>query len=90
MKDQKSNRRALSRRQLFPLLGGSLILPFLGFGKTVDQVESGNEEEYETLLKPDGTTVKVKVSAIKRSKVVKQNLSNKSLLNWLGKSGKHE
>jgi len=69
-----------------PILGGSLLLPFLGFGDTVvEEVSNPEDEEYQTLLKPDGTTVKVKVKTIKKSKVVKKNVSNKSFLNWLGK-----
>jgi hypothetical protein len=65
-------------------------MPFLGLGSPINKEiinldEDDKEEEYQTLLKPDGTTVKVKVSAIKKSKIVKQNISNKSFLNWLGK-----
>ena len=44
-----------------------------------------NDEEYQTLLKPDGTSVKVKTSTLKNSKVVRKNISNNSLLKWLGK-----
>lgn len=88
MKDQPSGKnRKISRRGILPLLGSGLLIPFLGFGKADDATETSSEkdEEYQTLLKPDGTTVKVKVSALKNSKVVKKNLSNSSFLNWLDK-----
>ncbi len=85
--EDKSKPEKISRRNLFPLLGGALLMPFLGSASPSDNsIESEDENEaYETLLKPDGTTVKVKVSTLKKSKVIKKNVSNKSLLTWLGK-----
>lgn len=85
--DNKSRKsRKISRRGILPILGSSLLLPFLGFGKPVsDEIINTEDEEYQTLLKPDGTTVKVKVSVLKKSKTIKKNISNKSFLNWLGK-----
>lgn len=88
MKDQSKNGKQISRRGMLPLLGSGLLIPFLGFGKT-DLVEESpqvdDNEEYQTLLKPDGTTVKVKASTLKNSKVIKKNISNNSFLNWLDK-----
>lgn len=84
MKAKNKKGKIISRRVMLPILGGSLFIPFVGFGKTVEEI--AEEEEYESLLKPDGTTVKVKRSALKNSKVVKKNVSNKSLLKWLGKN----
>jgi len=86
MENKSNEERKISRRGILPILGGSLLLPFLGFGNTViDEPSNPEDEEYQTLLKPDGTTVKVKVSAIKKAKIVKKKVSNKSFLNWLGK-----
>ena len=72
-----------TRRGFLPILGGSLLLPFLGEAKPKDARDE--EDQYEILLKPDGTPVKVRKSALKKSKTVKKKISNKSLLNWLGK-----
>ena len=80
MTNQSIKKKQISRRSIFPLLGSSLLIPFLGFSNNKTTV---SDEEYETLLKPDGSTVKVKVSTLKKSKIVKKNISNKSLLNWL-------
>ena len=79
--------KQISRRGILPILGGSLLIPFLGFGNSIgDEKKSIDEnEEYQTLLKPDGTAVKVRVSALKKSKIIKKNISNHSLLNWLGR-----
>jgi len=90
MKDKSRKGTKISRRGILPLLGGSLLIPFLGFSNPInDEIintsEEEKEEEYQTLLKPDGTTVKVKISAIKKSKVIQEKISNKSFLNWLGK-----
>ena len=85
MKDNTRKGKQISRRGILPIIGSTLLIPFLGFGNSTTQETVGPEEEYRTLLKPDGTAVKVKVSAIKKSKIIKENISNKSLLNWLGR-----
>ncbi|MBT8281095.1 MAG: hypothetical protein KJO16_05915 [Muriicola sp.] len=78
--------KSISRRGILPLLGTSLLLPFLGNSKTQDIKKDPEEEvQYETLLKPDGTIVKVKVNALKKSKVVKKNIPNSTFLQWIGK-----
>ena len=61
----------ISRRGMLPLLGSGLLIPFLGFGKTEDAIDTttAEDEEYKFLLKPDGTTVKVKASAISKYKI---------------------
>ncbi len=82
-KPSKGNR--LSRRSMLPILGSALLIPFLGIGKPTQSEPEEKEDEFQTLLKPDGTVVKVRSSTIQKSKVVQKNLSNKGLLNWLGK-----
>ena len=72
-----------TRRGFLPILGGSLLLPFLG--KASPTKLEQEDEEYETLIKPDGTPVKVRKSALKHAEVVKKQISNKKLLKWLGK-----
>ena len=88
MKNKSRKGTQISRRGILPLLGSALIIPFLGFGnasKNESHISKEEEEEYQTLLKPDGTAVKVKVSTLKKSKIIQKNISNKSLLNWLGR-----
>ncbi len=87
MKNKSRKGEKISRRGMLPLLGGSLLIPFLGFSNT-KKPESPIEEEgedYQTLLKPDGTTVKVKTNTLKNSKVLKKNLTNTSFLSWINK-----
>lgn len=87
--DEKTKKGTqISRRGILPLLGSTLLLPILGFGKTstIDKIAFPDEnEEYQTLLKPDGTAVRVKVSTVKNSKIIQKNVSNESFLNWLGR-----
>jgi hypothetical protein len=88
MENKSKKGRTVSRRGILPLLGSTLLIPFLGFSKSfpnANALSQENDDEYQTLLRPDGTTVKVKKSVIKNSKIVKQKVSNKSLLNWLGR-----
>lgn len=88
MNEKTKKGTQISRRGILPLLGSTLLLPILGFGKTsiADEIVLPEEnEEYQTLLKPDGTTVRVKVSTVQKSKIIKKNISNESFLNWLGR-----
>jgi len=87
MKDKSRKGAKISRRNILPILGSTLLIPFLGFGKSDNDEKKDLEDnhEYQTLLKPDGTAVKVKVSTIEKSKIVQKNINNKSFLNWLGK-----
>lgn len=88
MKTTTRKGKQISRRGILPILGSTLLIPFLGFGKSTSNnisISEGENEEYQTLLKPDGTTVKVKVSTLNKSKVISKNISNKSFLNWLGR-----
>ena len=84
MKNKSREGTKISRRGMLPLLGGGLLIPFLGFSNS-DTHNIPEDEEYTTLLKADGTAVKVKTSTLNKSKIVKKNISNKSFLNWLGK-----
>ena len=73
-----------TRRGFLPIIGSSLFIPFIGSAQN-DELESINEDDYQILLKPDGTSVKVKKSTLKESNVKKKNISNKSFLKWIGK-----
>ena len=67
MKQRFQKEKQISRRGILAILGSSLLIPFLGFGKTINEeiLISTKDEEYQTLLKPDGTIVKVKVNTLK-------------------------
>ena len=80
MKDQNK----VSRRQLLGMLAGISFIPAIAKDKKPAEL-SNIDDEFETLLKPDGTTVKVPKGAIKSAKVISNNVSNKSMLNWLKK-----
>ncbi|MBE0423344.1 MAG: hypothetical protein IBX66_05345 [Lutibacter sp.] len=87
MKDNSNKTKQISRRGVLPILGSALLLPILGFAKPIENklINTEEDQEYQTLLKPDGSTVRVKVKTVNNSKVLEENVSNKSLLNWLGK-----
>jgi len=86
MKDNLRKGKQFSRRVILPILGSTLLIPFLGYGSSdSNEISSNKEEVYQTLLKPNGTTVKVKVSALKKSTIVKKSMSNTSFLKWLNK-----
>jgi len=79
-KDQKS----ISRRGFIPLVGAGLFMPFFSKSAPLKTHNDPKEdEEFATLLTPEGEVVKVKRTALKKVKVLERNMSNKSLLNWL-------
>ena len=86
MKNKRNKKTSFSRRSILPILGSGLLLPFFGFRNFHNKPSRlVSEDEYQTLLKPDGTVVKVEVNTVKNSKVIQKNISNKSFLNWLGR-----
>lgn len=84
MKDKANKTNQISRRKILPILGSGLLIPFLGFGNinTKNLSDSANEE-YQILLRKDGTTVRVKTSELNALKSEKKNISNNALNNWL-------
>jgi len=77
----------LSRRKFLPLLGGTALLPFLGFSEKNIPL-STKRNNVRILLRADGTSVKVDESVLKSARVVKKNLTNRSLLGWLNPKSK--
>ncbi|NCT17531.1 MAG: hypothetical protein COZ75_09980 [Flavobacteriaceae bacterium CG_4_8_14_3_um_filter_34_10] len=85
MKNSSKKKNQISRRGFLPMLGGGLILPLLGFGKPSPEALGEDSDAYQTMLKADGTTVRVKKSVLENAKVIEKNISNKSFLGWLNK-----
>jgi len=85
MKVNSGKKESFSRRQIIPFIGFSLLIPFFGFSNFKDSKTISNKENFQTLLKSDGTTVQVKESSLKNAKILKKNISNNSFLNWLGR-----
>jgi hypothetical protein len=75
----------LTRRRFFPLLGSSFLIPFVASAIDASPNSESEDEAYEVLLKPDGSTVKVKKSVLSNAEKVNQKLSNSALLGWLKK-----
>ena len=74
-----------SRRRF---VGASLLLPFLSAAQNTPTIPNKEEDdEYTTMLTAKGGVVRVRKSALKNAKIVKMNMSNKSLLDWLKLKG---
>lgn len=86
MASRSNTSKKVSRRGILPVLGSAFLLPFVGLGRTPsNEITDSDQEEYKTLLKPDGTIVKVRASSLKQARIVRKNMSNSSFLKWLGK-----
>lgn len=81
----KKIKNQISRRGFLPILLGGLIFPLLGFGKPSPEVLGEDSDAYQTMLKADGTTVRVKKGVLENTKIIEKNISNKSFLEWLNK-----
>ena len=73
MKDDSKNPKGIDRRKFLPILGSGLLLPLL----PAEDAESEKEDSsaYKNLLKPDGTAVRLKISSLKKSSVLKKKIS---------------
>lgn len=81
----KKTNSQISRRGFLPMLVGGLVLPILGYGKPSPEALGEDSDTYQTMLKADGTTVRIKKSVLGKAKVIEKNISNKSFLVWLNK-----
>lgn len=77
-------KKKFTRRSVLPILGSSFLLPLMGRAEVLES-ENIDDETYEILIKPDGTTVKVKKSSLKNAKVLEKKISNKGFMGWLEK-----
>ncbi|MBL7870522.1 MAG: hypothetical protein JNM78_02835 [Cyclobacteriaceae bacterium] len=76
-----------SRRKF---LGFSLALPFLPVTRPLAKSpvdEQFKDDEFVTMLTPEGKAVKVRRDAVKNAKVIEKKMSNQSLLSWLKPKG---
>jgi hypothetical protein len=90
MSKKSENPKGIDRRKFLPILGSGLLLPLLPAAARTPEAGTPEDQEYKTLLRPDGTAVRVKVSSLKKSNVVKKKISNAELLNWLDKDKKEQ
>lgn len=74
----------LSRRNFLPILGSAFLMPLVASSKE-DKINLEDDEAFEILLKPDGTTVKVRKTVLQNAEPVKKNVTNPALLSWLTK-----
>lgn len=82
MSDPKNKKKIFNRRNFLPLLGAGVLMPAIGFGNT-PITETQADDEFETLIKADGTPVKVSKRIVQQAPVKKEKLSNIDLLKWL-------
>jgi len=89
MKNRNNTEMPITRRSLMALLMSGILVPYLGFGNNPAQSgkrQQEDDERYQHFLKADGTVVRVKRKAARRARVLKKNVTNKSLLAWLNKT----
>lgn len=87
-KEDEKPKNKLARGRFLTVLGSALLLPFLSRAQVLaieDDTTDTDNEDYQILLKPDGSTVKVKVNHLKKSKTIKNGLTNSALKSWLNK-----
>ncbi len=88
MENNVKSASEISRRKFLPFLSIGFFLPYFGLANTTKGLIKNDDQAYQTLLTKEGRAVKVKKSAVEKSKIIDKGLSNKSLLKWLKKSDK--
>jgi len=83
MKTKFNQKKTISRRQVLPFIGFSMLVPFFGFLNLKEKRNTTTKDSFQTLLKPNGTVVQVKESALKKATILRKNISNTSFLKWL-------
>lgn len=83
--DKDNKKEPISRRGFLSL---GMMMPFLSVTKPLAaKPQTHEDDEFTTMLTPEGKAVKVKKSALKNSKVIEEKISNQSLLKWLKPKG---
>lgn len=83
MKKASTNNK-LSRAKFLSFLGIISLLPITSKASQIEQLDP-DFQEYDVLLKPDGTTVKVKRKILIESKKIKNKMDNPTMRSWLKK-----
>ncbi len=79
-------KKQITRRKIIPILGTGILVTLIPVSlRASKRVEDAG---YRTLLKPDGTAVRVKSQGLKKSKVIRRNITNRDLKAWLKKDHK--
>ncbi len=86
--DDKPTKK-FARGKFLTVLGSALLIPLVSkaqaLGIKEEEPADTGEADYQILLKPDGSTVKVKRQNLDKSKTIKNKLSNPALKSWLKK-----
>jgi hypothetical protein len=78
-------KKVKNRRRFLPFFSSILFLPFIGKAKALGDLVD-EPDQYQTLLTKDGKIVKVRSKTVNDSKIIDNDLSNRSLLKWLKKN----
>ena len=89
MNKKHKNDIRIGRRKFLPFLGTGLLISLLPSSARSASQTKEKKEQYQTLLKPDGTVVRVKSSKVTTAKKIRQKVNNSDLLNWLDNQEGH-
>lgn len=79
---KKSKKESFTRAKFLSALGAISLFPLTSKAEVIEDFDS-SLQEYDILLKPDGTTVKVKKSNLSKSSRVKEKMDNPTMKKWL-------
>lgn len=75
----------VTRSKFIAALCSIFSIPFISKASAPELDQDVESDDYEILLKQDGSTVKVKKNNLRKSKTIKKGMSNPTLKSWLKK-----
>lgn len=83
MKRGEERSSGYTRRGVLPFIAGLLVFPFAAKSWVPSRFPEQKDDVSHKLLTSDGKLVKVSSEALKNANVIRKNVSNKTLWNWL-------
>jgi len=83
MKQRKEKKPEYKRRGMLPFIASLLVFPFVAKSQVPQGFPGEANDVSHQLLTSDGKLVKISSETLKNAKVIRKNVSNKTLWNWL-------
>jgi len=85
MNSNSKKTTTVSRGKFLTAFGSLLLIPFVSKAQLTQTTLESEDDDYQVLLKPDGSAVKVKRKQVENATTVKSKINNSTMFSWLKK-----
>lgn len=85
MNNNSKKTQKVSRGKFLTAFGSLLLIPFVSKAQLTQTNLEPEDNDYQVLLKPDGSTVKVRRKLVENAATVKSKMNNSTMFSWLKK-----